>query len=305
MTLVTRSARCHSTLVFYILAASARRTAGIARCLRVLREPLAAFAVPALPHGVNSSHASRFRVSRQQETPMKRNILTVLILSCMASSALAQTVIDESKLIRPTQTQPAQSAPAPPAVYTIPAGTTILARLTSPLHTTSATVGSGVYMETTYPVVVNDRVVVPPRSCVLGSIERDQRPGRAHGRAQFRFLFHTLVLPSNHSISIVGSLQGLPGSALNRRTDARGTTEPVDQIDHDVHTMVKGTAAGAGLGFFIGRSPTTTLVGTAAGGAAALAKVLFTRGDDISLPVGTMVELVLEHPATVEARDVP
>jgi hypothetical protein len=237
-------------------------------------------------------------------TVMHRTLWIGLILTGFGI-AQAQTVIDESKLIRPTQAPPAQTAAAPPTAYTIPAGTTMLARLTSPLHTTSATAGSGVYLETAYPVVVGDRVVVPPRSCVLGTIERDQRPGRTHGRAQLRFLFHTVVLPSNHSISIVGSLQGLPGSPQNRRNGARGTAEPVDQIDRDVHTMIKGTFAGAGMGYFIGRSPTTTVVGTAAGGAAALAKVLFTRGDDISLPVGTTVELVLEQPATVEAQYVP
>ena len=154
-------------------------------------------------------------------------------------------------------------------------------------------------------MVTGDRVVVPAGSFVLGTIEHDQRPGRVQGRAQLRFHLHTLILPNHHSVTIEGSLQGLPGSASNRRVGARGNTEPVDQIDRDVRTLVKGTFAGAGMGFFIGRSPATTLVGTAAGGAAALAKVLFTRGDEISLPARTTVELVLDGPATVESQYVP
>jgi hypothetical protein len=38
------------------------------------------------------------------------------------------------------------------------------------------------------------------------------------------------------------------------------------------------------------------------GGGFALGKVLFTRGDPISLPVGTTVEMVLQHPLMVQTN---
>ncbi len=40
-----------------------------------------------------------------------------------------------------------------PEVITISAGTHLLMKLISPLHTTSSTPGSGVYLETAFPVV--------------------------------------------------------------------------------------------------------------------------------------------------------
>ena len=238
---------------------------------------------------------------------MKRAVRIGLLLCSVAAAAFAQTVVDESKLTRPAAVQTDQVRPAQPAIvqpdmYTIPAGTTILARLASPLHTTSATVGSGIYMTTEAPLVISDHVVVPAKSSLLGTIEHDQRPGRVKGRAQFRFQLHTLVLPNNHTVAIAGTLLSLPGSSLNRRLDRRGTIEPVDQIDHDVHTMVGSTALGAGMGALIGRNPYGTGLGAASGAAAGLAKVLFSRGDEINLPAGTPVEIVLEHAATVEAQ---
>src|SRR5215467_8254865 len=40
-----------------------------------------------------------------------------------------------------------------PSTVTIPAGTRVLMVLKSPLHTTSGTAGSGLYLETLYPIV--------------------------------------------------------------------------------------------------------------------------------------------------------
>ena len=234
---------------------------------------------------------------------MKRVISLGLILYSL--SVAGQTTIDESKPSPPAPVGAVQTGATHPAVYTIPAGTRILAKLTSPLHTTSATAGSGIYMTTEAPIVINDRVVVPVKSSLLGTIEHDRRPGRVRGRAQFRFGLHTLILPNNHTVEIAGSLQDLPGSSVNRRVDSRGTTEPVDQIDHDVHTMVRSTLTGAAGGAIFGRNSTSVAIGTGAGAVAGLAKVLFTRGDEINLPAGTAVELILERSATVAAECVP
>jgi hypothetical protein len=98
---------------------------------------------------------------------------------------------------------------------------------------------------------------------------------------------------------VVGSLQSLPGSSRNRTVNNEGTLEPVDQIDADVYTVAKATGAGVlvgsirHVGIGVGQG---ALIGAGLG----LAKVLFTRGDEISLPVGTRVEMVLQRPLTVQ-----
>jgi len=186
-----------------------------------------------------------------------------------------------------------------PEVITIPAGTHLLMKLISPLHTTSSTPGSGVYLETAFPVVENNRVVIPEHTRVMGVVSDERRPGRVQGRAQMRLKFTQLILPDNRELSIAGNLQGLPGSSTNRTVNNEGTLEPVDQIDADVYTVAKTTGAGVLIGSIrhvgIGVGP-GALIGAGLG----LAKVLFTRGDEISLPVGTRVEMILQRPLTVQ-----
>lgn len=184
------------------------------------------------------------------------------------------------------------------APITIPAGTHLLMKLTSALHTTSATPGAGIYLETSLPLIADERVLIPEHTRVLGVVEIGRRPGRVRGRAQMRFRFNTLILPDDHVLSIAGNLQSLPGSEAHRTVDKEGTLEPVDQIDADVYTVAGSTGVGILIGSIshigIGVGP-----GAAIGLGLGLAKVLFTRGDAISLPVGTQVEMVLQQPLTV------
>jgi hypothetical protein len=198
----------------------------------------------------------------------------------------------------------AQSGPNPLASETqtviIPAGTHVLMHLKSPLHTTSATRGSQVYLETSIPIVQADRVAVPAGTRVVGVVEDERRPGRASGRAQFRLQFTSLILPDDHVLAISGALQGLPGSTRIRKVKPDGTIEPVDQIDRDVKTMTMGILPGAILAVVGGPlGPAARIGGFGVG--LGLFKVFFSRGDPIDLPPGTAMEMVLQKPLTVEA----
>ena len=218
-----------------------------------------------------------------------RRLITVVMIA-LATSTLAQT----------SDTLP-HLTPAPLNTFTLPTGTHVLMTLTSPLHTTSARAGAGVYLETSWPVVQDGQVVIPAHSRVQGEVERERRPGRVKGRSQFLLHFTSLILPDNRVVSIAGSLQSLPGNEKMRAQDKEGTIEPVDQIDRDVYRIASGTIAG-GLGGALTRTATGAGIGLAIGGGLGLAKVLFTRGDEIHLPEGTKVEMVLEKPLTLAPR---
>ena len=230
----------------------------------------------------------------------------VLFLSCcllvLAASSAAQVgflaaLNRTSKTASPISEAPA-SEPEPEPI-TLPAGTHLLMKLLSPLHTTSSTPGSGVYLETAFPVVANGRVAIPEQTRVLGVVADERRPGRVQGRAQMQLRFTQLILPDNRTLPIVGGLQSLPGSSANRTVDKEGTLEPVDQIDADVYTIAGATGAGL-LGGAMSLSRNGLRNGFLIGAGLGLAKVLFTRGNEISLPVGARVEMVLHHPLTVQ-----
>jgi hypothetical protein len=168
--------------------------------------------------------------------------------------------------------------------------------------------GSGVYLETTFPVVAENQVVIPARTQVLGEVDAERRPGRVKGKAQFRFHFTSLVFANNYVAVIDGALQSVPGNPKVRTQDAEGTIEPVDQIDRDVATIATGVAGGFALGSIqSGKIAATEQSGIGAGIGAALAlgKVLFTRGDEIRLDAGSLVEMVLTRPLSIELERIP
>jgi hypothetical protein len=186
-----------------------------------------------------------------------------------------------------------------PSTVTIPAGTRVLMVLKSPLHTTSGTAGSGLYLETLYPVVQGNGVVIPARTLVQGVVESDERPGHLKRTSEFRFRFTTLIFPNNLVVPINGVLQSIPGARNIRTRSSDRTLEPVDQPEKVITPTAAGAVGGAIIGshhnFGIGLLP-----GAGLGAALGLGSVLLKRGDEINLPQGTSVEMVLQAPFSLE-----
>jgi len=186
-----------------------------------------------------------------------------------------------------------------PSTVTIPAGTRVLMVLKSPLHTTSGTAGSGLYLETLYPIVQGNRVVIPARTQGQGLVEADKRPGHVNRVSEFRFRFTTLIFPNNFVAPIDGVLQSIPGAKNIRTHDKGGALKPVDQTEKVVTPAAAGAVGGAIIGahrgFGIGLLP-----GAGLGAALGLGAVLLKRGDEISLAPGTNVEMILQAPLALE-----
>jgi len=187
----------------------------------------------------------------------------------------------------------AQSAPTTPPNTVVPAGTHILLQLVSPLNTVSATDGSAVYLEVTMPVIADNHVVIPAHTHVTGTVIKERRPGRLKGQARLCIGFTNLIFPDYHVVAIDGVLQGLPESHRDRRVDAEGTIEPVDQIDRDIKTVAVPALPGTVIGL-LGAGGTGMRLALLGGGLG-LGKTMVSRGDEISLPVGTPVEMVLKR----------
>ena len=231
---------------------------------------------------------------------LRLSFVVVAVLICQIGT-FAQSIVQTVALS--TQAAPSGgSDPTSPASLTIPAGTNVLLTLRSPLHTVSARTGSGLYLETTADVIQQNHIVIPAKTLIQGVVEKQARPGRVKGRGQLQFHLTTLILPSNYTASIAGSLQSLPGSRLYESSNREGAIQPVDQIDKDAAIIVRSTATGAGIGaishgaFGAGRG---ALIGAAFG----LGQVLFKRGDDITLPAGTPVEMILDRSLSIPLRE--
>ena len=215
---------------------------------------------------------------------------------------LAQTASPQQ--IQLSQTMAPQVATTTdPSTVTIPAGTRVLMVLKSPLHTTSGTAGSGLYLETLYPVVQGNGVVIPAHTQVEGVVEADERPGHLRRTSEFRFRFTTLIFPNNLVVPINGVLQSIPGAKNIRTRGNDKTLEPVDQAEKVITPVAASAVGGAIIGshraFGIGLLP-----GAGLGAALGLGAILLKRGDEINLPRGTSVEMVLAAPFSLEQSQV-
>ena len=203
------------------------------------------------------------------------------------------------------------SAPAQPAIpvkktYTVPAGTKVLLQLRSAINTKSAKAGDGVYLASTFPVVVGNRVMIPAGVYVQGVVDRVERAGRVKGRAQLDMHFTSIIFPNGSVVEIPGMVNSLPGAHKQKvKDDGEGTIEQ----DSDKGRNAEKTAeiaipTGGTVGSVAGLGSGHPLAGGLTGIGAGLATVglvsLFTRGADVNIETGTQVEMVLQRPLILE-----
>lgn len=215
-----------------------------------------------------------------------------LLAGILATHGLAQTASAPTPSVQP------------PHSFTVPAGTKVLLSLKSAINTKTAQQGDGVYLISSFPVVGNSRVMIPVGVYVQGIVDRVVRPGRVKGRAQLDLHFTTMIFPNGQVIEVPGVLNSLPGSDGPKVKGNEGTVEQAGNKGRDVGNVLKGAAIGA-EGGVIGGAATGDVAkgvgyGSLAGAAAGTIYTLFTRGNDIVIPTGTAVEMVLQRPLVLE-----
>lgn len=224
-----------------------------------------------------------------------------------APAAAASASAEPAEAAPETQVAPA-AAPAPPT-YTVPAGTKVLLELRSAVDTRSAKPGDGVYLASTFPVVVGSRVMIPAGVYVQGVVDRVARAGRIHGRAQLDMHFTSMIFPNGTVVEIPGMVEDLPGAKdQSVKNDGEGTIEQHPDKGRHAGTVAEvgiptGGTVGAIAGATSGHPIAGGVVGLAAGAAAAGIVSLFTRGADVSIPQGTQVEMVLQRPLILEQEN--
>jgi hypothetical protein len=185
----------------------------------------------------------------------------------------------------------------------VPSGTHIPLVLHNSISTRSARPGDPVYFETLFPIMIDGKVVIPAGSYVSGEVTESKRPGRVKGRGELMLKLTTLILPNAYMVNL-NAVPGNAGTGGNETTDSEGKIIGDSEKGHDVGTIAKTTAAGAGIGGIATRSGTGVGIGAAAGAAAGLAAVLLTRGPDAEMPRGSTVEAVIDRSIYLDADKV-
>ena len=212
----------------------------------------------------------------------------------------------------------AAAAPAPPTapapnIILIPAGTKVLLEIRSAVNTKSARPGDDVYLSSTFPVVVGNRVVIPSGVYVQGVVDSVVRPGRGIGaqHAQLNMHFTSMIFPNGSVVEIPGVVNALPGAEHQKVNGDEGTIQQ-DGGSNKAHNagetakvaVPTGATIGSIGGLEAGHPLAGGLEGAGAGLAAAGIVALFTRGADVNIPSGTQVEMVLQRPLQVQEANI-
>src|SRR2546427_4259294 len=206
-----------------------------------------------------------------------RTIAMVLLLSALV---MAQA----SPAVRPTSATP--SSTAAPNELIVPAGTKVPLALKHAVSTKSTREGDSVYAETTFPVVQDNRVLIPAGTYVQGRISHVQRAGRIKGRAEVLMHFTTLIYPSGYTVLLPGAVENVPGADKTSMKGQEGTIRQDSQTGQKVGTVAGTAGTGAVVGG-LSHGGKGAAVGAGGGGAVGNAIALLTRGNDVKLGAGT------------------
>jgi len=195
--------------------------------------------------------------------------------------------------------EPAAPA-APAAAITVPAGTKVQLRLTSPLGTTTAHPGDAVRAEVAFPVTASSAVAIPAGTFVEGAIDQVIRTGRHAG---FTMHFAKLVFVNGYTVP-------LPAATADTRTAAVRTVRPPDAAPagpgaaagamafQTTPTAAQPSMPGPGKGALVG-------IGVGAAAAAIITAVaLAHRGSPVYLKTGWKFEMTLAAPLSLDASKV-
>jgi hypothetical protein len=180
---------------------------------------------------------------------------------------------------------PAPEPPPPPPPITIPAGTSITARIGSTLDTKTAHDGDTFTGSLTRSVSVHGEVAIPSGAGVTGTVVESKSPGKFKGEGVL-----TVALTS---VNVGGAPQSIQTSTYTVNVKGKGKRTAV--------AVGGGTGAGALIGGIAGGGK-GALIGGLVGAGAGTAGAAFTGNKDLQIPAETVVTFRLASPITVPGR---
>jgi hypothetical protein len=204
------------------------------------------------------------------------------------------------------RTNPPKLVPPPPASaeqITIPAGTKVPVALKNAISTKSNQQGDPVYAQTTFPVVVNDRIVIPAGTYVQGRIMQIRPASRIKGRAEVMMHFTTLIYPSGYTVMLPGSLENAPAVDKAKVKDKEGTIRAdSDKGTKAAEVAIPAAEGGALAGGLASGTRHGTAIGAGLGAAVGVGIAMLSHGNEVKLAPGTTLEVVLQRDVAVSSE---
>ena len=161
----------------------------------------------------------------------------------------------------------------------LPAGTTLYLELRSGIASDTSRVEDTVRARLRRPVNAHGRTILPAGTQVVGYVTDVERPGRVSGRAKIVMRFTV--------VRYDGDEYDMRTRAIEREADS---TKGKDAAKVGI-----GAGAGAAVGAVLGGG-SGAATGAAIGAAAGTGTALATKGEDVRLDVGTLLDTQLTAP---------
>jgi hypothetical protein len=220
---------------------------------------------------------------------------TVVLSLIFAGIAYAQAPEGPQTEAPPPTAKPNPATPRPASTgqtILVPTGTRIGVILENGISTATAKPGDSVYFRTSFPITIDNKVVIPVGSYLRGEVLETKRPGRIKGKGEFRVKLNTLVLPNGYTVNMNAEPHSADGGQV--KTDQEGKMTGPGGKGKDAGTIATTTATGAGIGA-IADGAKGAGIGAGIGGLAGLGAILLTRGPEAQLPRGSSMDLQLER----------
>jgi len=211
------------------------------------------------------------------------------MLSCLGSAQQTPAASSSTKL---TQGQHADAH-----LITIPAGTKIPVALKNAISTKANHEGDPIFARSTFPIVINEKIVIPAGTYVQGKISSIKPAGHIKGRAEVLVHFTTLIYPNGYTVMLPGSIENAPSVENGKVKDKEGTIRGDSNAGKTAATIAGPAADGALIGA-VTHGGEGALIGAGIGGGVGTAIAALTHGNEVKMGPGTTLEVVLQ-------RDVP
>lgn len=177
----------------------------------------------------------------------------------------------------------------------VPAKTEIFIRIQRTINTKTARTGDKFHGLVEVPVTVEDQIVIPEDSYIIGYVDLSREGGRFKGKAQLRLIFDSVILPSGITRGIRAAVQSAEGQR-RPEGDEEGTLEAGgSQTAETAGGAAGGGVTGGVVGGLSTRSWSGAGVGAAIGAAAGGLIGALKKGKDVVLPRGSTITIQLEN----------
>lgn len=232
------------------------------------------------------------------KTMMGTMMMRTIIATFLACGAAMAQAVPATRL----DTTPAATSEA--NEVSIPSGTKVPLALKQAISTKNAREGDAVYAVTTFPVVINERIVIPPGTYVQGRISSVKRGGHVKGRAEVLMHFSTLIYPSGYTVVLPGAVENVPGAEKTSMKDEEGTVRQDSQTGEKAKTVATAAGTGAVVGG-LSNGVKGGLIGAGVGGGVGTVIGLLTRGSDVRMEAGTTLEMVIQREVPLDSSRIP